>query len=140
MRSIRFVDAELKQRLQKIQLLREYIAMRQAEIDADNQRRSVDLESPVNGRRMTNVGLFRKYIETYLQNHPQINREMTCMVRQLAPMEYGLPLEIYAFSKIKAWVEYEAIIADIFDHLLAIVGQFDLEVFERPAGTDLNRT
>ncbi|MEM9015727.1 MAG: mechanosensitive ion channel family protein, partial [Verrucomicrobiota bacterium] len=90
----------------------------------------------VNGRRLTNVGIFRAYVEAYLRHHPKINQEMTLLVRQLDPGGRGLPLEIYCFSKIKAWAEYESIQADIFDHLLAVAPEFDLRIFQEPSGLD----
>ena len=85
---------------------------------------------------MTNVGTFRAYVKAYLENHPMINRDMTFLVRQLAPTERGLPLEIYVFCKDKVWANYEAIQADIFDHILAVVKEFDLNVFQEPTGAD----
>jgi miniconductance mechanosensitive channel len=93
-------------------------------------------ESLVNGRRITNVGTFRAYIIAYLENHPQINQSLTLLVRQLAPSESGLPIEIYAFSSEKDWNKYEEIQADIFDHLFAVAKEFDLRVFQKPSGAD----
>ncbi len=93
-----------------------------------------------NGRSLTNVGVFRIYVEQYLKQNENINTDLTCMVRQLAPNEKGLPIEIYAFSKNKQWVIYESIMADIFDHLLAIVPSFELEIFQNPTGSDFNKT
>jgi miniconductance mechanosensitive channel len=85
---------------------------------------------------MTNVGTFRAYVKAYLQNHPMISKEMTFLVRQLQPTEYGLPIEVYVFSKDKVWANYEAIQADIFDHILAVVPEFDLRVYQNPSGRD----
>ena len=85
---------------------------------------------------MTNLGTFRAYVQAYLKNHPQINQEMTFLVRQLAPTAKGLPIEIYVFCQDKIWANYEAIQADIFDHILAIVPVFDLQIFQEPAGRD----
>jgi miniconductance mechanosensitive channel len=93
----------------------------------------------VNGRRLTNVGLFRQYIQQYLKKHPDVNTELTCMVRQLESTETGLPLEVYCFSKDKDWVNYEKIQADIFDHILAVAGFFDIELFQNPSGTDFKK-
>jgi Mechanosensitive ion channel. len=90
----------------------------------------------VNGRRLTNLGLFRKYIEFYLQNNPNVDSANTLMVRLLEPNEKGIPMEIYGFSKEKRWVQYESILGDIFDHLLAVVPEFELKVFQNPSGDD----
>ncbi|MCA1751535.1 MAG: mechanosensitive ion channel [Flavobacteriales bacterium] len=86
---------------------------------------------------MTNLGILRNYILAYLHNNPRINQEMTCMVRQLQPTEHGVPLEIYCFSALKAWVEYESVQSDLFDHILAVAGYFDIDIFEAPASSDL---
>ena len=91
----------------------------------------------INGRNLTNVGTFRAYLEAYLRNHPKIHRNMTFLVRQLQPTDRGLPIEIYVFSNDQAWARYEAIQADIFDHILAVVPLFDLRVFQMPTGADL---
>jgi miniconductance mechanosensitive channel len=99
----------------------------------------VDTSTLVNGRNMTNVGVFKAYIEQYLIANPHINKEMMIMVRQLPPSEKGLPLEIYAFSKDKSWKAYENIISDIFDHVLSVAPDFDLEIFENPAGSDFKK-
>ena len=96
----------------------------------------VDTASLVNGRRMTNIGTFRAYVQAYLHNHPAINQDMTFLVRQLPPTDKGLPIEIYVFSKDKVWANYEAIQADIFDHILAVVPEFDLRVYQNPCGAD----
>lgn len=134
---VRFCDEEMLNRYSKIELVREYIAERREEIVRYNREKNVDTEgSVVNGRRMTNIGVFRMYILNYLRQNPNLNQEMTCMVRQLEPTETGVPLEIYCFSAIKAWIDYERIQSDIFDHILAAVHHFDLEVFESPAGSD----
>jgi miniconductance mechanosensitive channel len=119
-------------------LLRDYLANRQAEIDAFNRERGVDTTSPVNGRRQTNIGVFRAYVVAYLKALPQINQEMTFLVRHLEPTPQGLPLEIYVFSRDKVWANYEAIQADIFDHLLAVLPEFGLRVFQYPTGHDLS--
>lgn len=92
---------------------------------------------PVNQRQITNIGTFRAYVERYLRQHPGINQSMTLMVRQMAPTPQGLPLEIYCFTSTTAWVAYEGIQSDIFDHLLAILPEFGLRVFQEPAGSDL---
>jgi len=137
MNCIRFVDETLMERMRKVQILRNFLDKRTEEIAAFNRENEVDDSSPVNGRRMTNLGIFRAYLEHYLERNPQVHEEMTFLVRQLAPTAQGLPIEIYVFSKDQAWANYEAIQADIFDHVLAVVPLFDLRVFQDPTGTDL---
>ena len=134
--SIQFCDDAALARYSKVDFIKEYITTRQQEVVAHNQAKVQDPDSIVNGRRLTNIGTFRAYIIAYLQNHPQINQELTLMVRQLAPTDSGLPLEIYAFSSAKDWAVYEGIQADIFDHLFAVAKEFDLRVFQNPAGVD----
>jgi miniconductance mechanosensitive channel len=136
MTSIRFCDHEMLQRFAKINYISAYIETKKNELKAFNQEMEVDDSSLVNGRRMTNIGTFRAYVKAYLENHPMINKDMTFLVRQLSPGANGLPIEIYVFSKDKAWANYEAIQADIFDHILAVVPEFDLRVFQDPTGTD----
>ena len=94
---------------------------------------------PTNKRQLTNVGTFRAYVISYLKNHPMINQDMTFLIRQLAPGEHGLPIEIYVFCKDKVWANYEAIQSDIFDHMLAVIPEFDLKVFQNPTGNDFKR-
>ena len=136
MNSIRLCDDALLGRLVRIHLLTDYIKTKREEIAAYNNEHSFDEDCLVNGRRLTNVGTYRAYIVAFLRQHPMINQDMTFLVRQLAPTSQGLPLEIYVFSKDKVWANYEAIQADIFDHLLAVIPEFDLHVFQQPAGTD----
>lgn len=136
--SVRFCDDEMLSRFAKITLAQPHIQKRKAEIETDNAEKKIDTEgSLVNGRRMTNLGIFRAYVLNYLRNNPNINLDMTCMVRQLDPTENGVPLEVYCFSRIKSWVEYEGIQSDIFDHILSTAGHFDLQVFENPASSDI---
>jgi len=132
--SIRFVEKDELARFKEIQGISEYIDERQAEIDAHNESIGAKRTIPVNGRTQTNSGLFRKYIEWYLKNHPGTKKDMTLMVRQLAPTEVGLPFELYVFTNTIKWTEYEFIMADIFDHLIAAVKYFDLQIFERNSG------
>lgn len=134
--SIRFCDEELVNRFKKIQRVREYVEQREQEIRTYNETNKVDKSLLINGRHMTNIGVFRNYARNFLASNPNLNQEMTLMVRQLDPTEKGLPLEIYCFSANKNWVAYEGIISDIFDHLLAAIPEFDLEVFEAPTGKD----
>ncbi len=142
MSSIRFCDGEMLERFGKVQYISEYIETKKSELKEFNQATEVNNASLVNGRRMTNIGTFRAYVKAYLQNHPMINQDMTFLIRQLPPSEHGLPIEIYVFSKDQAWANYEAIQADIFDHVLAVVPEFDLRVYQNPTGADfrvLNR-
>lgn len=129
---IRFLTETDIEQLKKISLIKAYLENRQAKIKASNEEKEVDKSQIINGRNLTNLGVFRKYIETYLESHSAINDEMTLMTRQLAPTPKGIPLEIYAFSGDKRWENYEYIMADIFDHILAAVPYFDLEVYELP--------
>lgn len=139
MTSIRFCDEEMLERLKKIQYIKKYIEEKTAEIERYNKEMGVVPSSTVNGRRMTNIGTFRAYIQRYLENHPRINDNMTTMVRQLQPGENGLPIEIYAFTDTTRWVDYEGIQSDIFDHILAVVSEFDLKIFQSPAGSDIRK-
>jgi miniconductance mechanosensitive channel len=136
MSSIRFCDKEMLERFAKIQYISEYIEQKKDELEQFNQAAKVDNASLANGRRMTNVGTFRAYVVAYLRNHPMINMDMTFLIRQLPPSQYGLPIEIYVFSKDQVWANYEAIQADIFDHVLAVVPEFDLRVYQNPTGAD----
>jgi miniconductance mechanosensitive channel len=136
-KSIRFCTPEMLQKFEKIEYLTYYIQHKQKELEEYNASRNVDNSIMVNGRRQTNIGVFRAYLVEYLRNHPNINPEMTLMVRQLQPTEKGLPIEIYGFSKIKAWEQYEAIQSDIFDHVLAVVPEFDLRIFQNRTGDDV---
>ncbi|MBQ34818.1 MAG: mechanosensitive ion channel protein MscS [Gemmatimonadaceae bacterium] len=136
MNTVRFCDEEMLGRFEKFELIAGYVRSRRQEVEADNSQRQADLSELVNGRRLTNVGTFRAYVAAYLHSHPDIHEDMTFLVRQLAPTPKGLPLEIYVFTTTTAWGEYESIQSDIFDHLLAVAPQFDLRVFQEPAGSD----
>ncbi len=118
--------------LKKIDLIKPYLEASQKDISTFNTSNDINKEIPLNGRNLTNIGVFRKYVQEYIENHSAINKDMTIMVRQLAPTSEGLPIEIYAFSSDKRWVNYEYVMADIFDHVLAAVPYFDLEIFEFP--------
>ena len=137
MHSIGFCDAATLARFGKIALLRDYIGAKQQEISTYNNEHQVDESQLVNGRRQTNIGIFRAYIQAYLRQHPKIHQEMTFLIRHLQPTPQGLPLEIYVFSNDQVWANYEAIQADIFDHLLAAAPEFGLRVFQYPSGHDL---
>ncbi|RKX23996.1 MAG: mechanosensitive ion channel family protein [Candidatus Zixiibacteriota bacterium] len=136
MNSIKFCTSEMLQRFSKYQYITEYIERKKTELTKYNKEAAADTSELINGRHLTNVGTFRAYVEAYLHNHPCIHQDMTFLVRQLPPDEHGLPIEIYVFSNVQAWAEYEAIQADIFDHILAVIPLFDLSVFQRPAGQD----
>ena len=135
-KSIRFLTEEEVEKLKKIQLVEAYIGARNEQIKAYNQDNKINKELLVNGRNLTNFGVFRKYVTTYLEGHSAINKSMTLMVRQLQPTPQGIPLEIYAFSSDKRWENYEYVMADIFDHLLAALPYFSLELFELPVTKD----
>lgn len=129
-KSVRFVTPEELEKFKKIQHLTSYIEHRQADIDKFNESNSIDKSVIINGRNLTNLGLFRKYLTQYVQNHSGVNKDMMLMIRHLQPTEKGIPLEIYCFSKDKVWENYEYIMADILDHVIASVAYFDLELFE----------
>jgi miniconductance mechanosensitive channel len=126
------------ERFKRIQFITDYVKHQIEEVQEFNQAHAVDESMLINGRNLTNIGTFRAYLVAYLRNHPMINQQMTFLVRQLQPTERGLPIEIYVFSKDQAWANYEAIQADIFDHVLAILPEFDLRVFQSPTGADLH--
>jgi miniconductance mechanosensitive channel len=125
------------ERFKKIQFITEYVDRTVKEVQEFNRANQVDESMLINGRNLTNIGTFRAYLAAYLRNNPMIHQEMTFLVRQLHPTECGLPIEIYVFSKDQVWANYEAIQADIFDHVLAIIPEFDLRVFQNPTGADL---
>ena len=137
MASVRFCDQELLERFQRIQLLSDYLARQLEEVSEHNQTTEADTSLLVNGRNLTNVGTFRAYLLAYLRQNAKVHQDMTFLVRQLQPTDNGLPIEIYVFSNDQAWANYEAIQADIFDHVLAVLPLFDLRVFQAPTGADL---
>jgi miniconductance mechanosensitive channel len=134
-KSIHFLSEKEIDAFSKVRLISDYMKDKKEEIK--NQNPNGDI--PANQRRLTNIGTFRKYVEAYLQENPKIHKDMTFLVRQLQPSEKGLPLEIYVFSNDQAWANYEAIQADIFDHILAIVPEFNLRVFQNPTGDDFQK-
>ena len=136
MSTIRFCDEAMLDKFRKFQYITEYIDSKKRELSEFNTAAQVDDSELVNGRRMTNIGTLRAYIIAYLKNNPKIHKDMTFLVRQLQPTTEGLPLEIYVFSNDTAWVNYEGIQADIFDHILAVVPEFGLRVFQNPTGSD----
>lgn len=134
---IRICDDEMLERFHHIELIRDYIDERAAEISRYHKANNTDLSDLVNGRRMTNIGTFRAYIAAYMAKHPGINQEMTCIVRQLAQCDQGVPIEIYAFANTIKWDEYEMIQADIFDHLFAVINEFGLKAHQQPSSGDI---
>ncbi len=139
MSSIRFCDNELLDKFKNLELIKDYVSNKQQEVETYNEEKGIPSDDRISRRSQTNVGVFRKYLELYLEKHPMINKNMTFLVRQLQPNEKGLPIEIYVFSKDKAWANYEAIQADIFDHILAVVPEFELRVFQEPSGFDIHQ-
>ena len=137
--SVRFLDAEERTRLRRIALIDGYLENKRAEIEAYNTTLEAAGKDPVNTRRVTNLGTFRAYVTAYLRAHPRVNQDMTLMVRQLEPGPTGLPLEVYCFSSDVNWVAYENLAGDIFDHLLAVLPEFELRLFQQPGGADVSR-
>jgi miniconductance mechanosensitive channel len=137
MRSVRFCTPEMLEKYKLIHHLKDYIVEREAEIERYNKEHNIDSSVKVNGRRMTNLGVFRKYLENYCRRHPLLNQDMTMLIRHLQPTEKGLPIEVYTFSASTKWADYEGVQADIFDHILAVIPEFDLKVFQEPSGADL---
>lgn len=137
MNSVCFCTPEMLAKFRKISLLKDYIDDKQKELDTYNTEHHIDNSIRVNGRRQTNIGVFRAYLVNYLKSLPDVNKELTCMVRQLQPTDTGIPVELYFFSAIKEWVPYEGIQSDVFDHVLAVLPEFGLSVFQNVSGSDL---
>jgi len=135
--SIYFLSVEEQKKLGRFKLLEDYLNRKNEEIGNWNSKLGEKAKEIVNTRRITNIGTFRAYVENYLRAHPGIHQDMTLLVRQLSPAPEGLPLEIYSFTNTIKWAEYESIQSDIFDHLLAILPEFGLQVFQSPSGTDM---
>jgi len=133
--SIHYLSTQEVEDFKKIQSISAYLETRQADIDAYNEKNNINKELLLNGRNLTNIGVFRKYIETYIENHSGTNKDMMIMVRQMPPETQGIPIEIYAFSSDKRWKNYEYIMSDIFDHVIAAVPYFNLQVFELPSNS-----
>jgi miniconductance mechanosensitive channel len=123
----------------KFDILRDYLEEKEEELRAYNSKNNSNSEMPINGRSQTNIGVFRAYLQHYLEKHPKIRKDLTLMVKQNAPSEKGVPIQIYVFSNIIDWVEYEAIQSDIFDHVFAIIPYFQLEMFQNPSGNDFQK-
>ncbi|MCK0179248.1 mechanosensitive ion channel family protein [Flavobacteriaceae bacterium S0862] len=128
--SVNYLSVNEVNKLKEIQIISNYLSSRQKDIEKYNTNINADKSLLLNGRNLTNLGVFRKYLETYIETHSAINKDMTIMVRQLAPTSQGIPIEIYAFSSDKRWQNYEYIMADVFDHVIAAVPYFDLEIYE----------
>lgn len=136
MNSVKFCTSEMLENFKKIHLINAYITETQQQLESHNASRDIDNTVLVNGKRQTNLGVFRAYLQAYLNSNEHLSKENTIIVRQLQPTEKGLPIEIYAFSNILEWDKYEDLISDIFDHVLAVVPQFDLQIFQNPSGSD----
>lgn len=139
MNSVRFCTPEMLDKYRKIKLLADYIDQTEKVIKDYNKAQQIDNSVLVNGRRQTNLGVFRAYLNAYLHNLPTVNDEMTLLVRHLQPTDHGIPVELYFFTRTTDWAPYEQIQADVFDHLLAIVPEFDLRVFQSPTGADFRQ-
>ena len=135
--SIRFCSPEMMEKFRQIHYLKEYINKKEEELNQYNEAQGAENDLPVNGRYLTNIGTFRIYILNFIENYPGIRKEMIHIVRQLPPGEFGLPLEIYAFTKYTDWVNYENLQADLFDHIFSVAAEFDLRLFQNPTGQDL---
>jgi len=136
MSSVTYLTNAQIEKLKAVEIISDYLEKRQLDINQYNEGNNIDKSLPLNGRNLSNLGVFRKYIETYIEQHSAINKSMMIMTRQLAPTPEGIPLEIYAFSSDKRWQNYEYIMADIFDHIIAAVPFFELEIFEYPTKLD----
>jgi miniconductance mechanosensitive channel len=140
MSSVKFCNHEMLKKFRKISILQDYIDRTEAELENYNRENNVDNSVFVNGRRQTNIGVFRAYLEEYLSHHPSVDKKSDMLVRQLQPNSSGIPIEIYAFTIETAFIRFEKVQSDIFDHILAIVPQFDLRVFQSPTGEDLRQS
>ncbi len=134
--TIKRCTPEMLERFKRVKYIADYVEEKSQELARWNQERGIDMSDVANARHLTNVGTFRAYIQSYLENHPEINGDMTLLVRHLEAMAEGLPIQIYCFSRDQAWANYERIQADIFDHILAIAPEFDLRIFQKPTGSD----
>jgi miniconductance mechanosensitive channel len=139
MTSVQFCTKEMLDKYRKIQYLDEYISRKETEIEDHNASLAFDTDIEANGRHLTNVGVFRAYLQRYLEHHPMLSHEFTLMARQLQPTNLGLPIEIYAFAKTIKWVEYEKVQSDIFDYILASINYFDLRLFQTPSWNDYRK-
>jgi miniconductance mechanosensitive channel len=140
MSSVKFCTQEMLDKFRKITILQEYIDRTEAELENYNKENKIDNSIFINGKRQTNIGVFRAYLEEYLAHHPLVDSNSDLLVRQLQPNASGIPIEIYAFTLETGFIRYEKVQSDIFDHILAIVPQFDLRVFQSPTGEDLRQS
>jgi len=134
--SVKFCTQDLLAKFKRIELLKDYILLKEEEIDKDNKKKNIDTSETVNGRRLTNIGTFREYLKAYLKNREDINSGFTFLVRQLTPGPSGIPIEIYVFADTINWVKYEEIQSDVFDHIFAVISEFELNIFQNPTGKD----
>lgn len=132
-KSIKFCTPEMIERFKKIERIQQYLEEREEDIAEYNKANRIDTSNIINGRQQTNLGVFRAYITAYINANPKLNHNMTMMVRQLQPTEFGIPLQVYAFSLDKEWTKYEEIQSDLFDHIIAAAPLFDLKIFQRPS-------
>lgn len=136
--TIKFCTPEMLEKYKRYQLVSKYIDEKEKEIEEFNKSNNIDTSTLVNGRRQTNLGIFRAYLTEYIKQNPNLNHNLVMMVRQKDPTEFGVPLQIYCFSAKTDWLTYEAIQNDIFDHVYAVVSQFDLKVYQRPSSYSIN--
>ena len=134
--SIKFVDEQILKRFEKFHMISEYLKQKQEEIISYNEQAEIDPSELVNGRRLTNIGTFREYLKAYLHQRSDVDNSLTFLIRQLQPGAEGLPIEIYIFANTTEWIKYEDIQSDIFDHIMAIVPEFELKVYQNPTGND----
>ncbi len=136
--TIKFCTPEMLEKYKKFQLVSKYIDQKEAEIAEYNKKNNIDTTNLVNGRRQTNIGIFRAYLTEYIKQNPNLNHNLTMLVRQKDPTEFGVPLQVYCFSAKTDWLSYEAIQNDIFDHIYAVINQFDLKIYQRPSSYSIN--
>ena len=136
--TIKFCTPDMLEKYKKFQIIADYIDKKEAEIAEFNKKNNVDTTNLVNGRRQTNIGIFRAYLTEYLKRNPNLNHKLTLLVRQKDPTEFGVPMQVYCFSAKTDWISYEAIQNDIFDHIYAVINQFDLKVYQRPSSYSIN--
>ncbi len=139
MSSIQFLDENMIAKFRQIELIQDYLSSKQEEVNQYNSSQNINTDELTNGRRLTNIGTFRAYLKAYLKQHKLIHDKMTFLVRQLEPTDRGLPIQIYVFSNDTDWIRYEEIQSDIFDHILAVIPQFELKVFQHPTGSDFQK-
>ena len=137
--TIKFCDQQMIERFKGFHLISDYVKRKELELEKYNREHGIDASVLVNGRRMTNIGTFRAYVEAYLRDNKNIHQGMTFLIRQLPPGPNGFPIEIYVFTNVTEWAHYEAIQSDIFDHIMAIVPLFDLRIFQNPTGKDFEK-